>query len=323
MPTFMAKPHNNLPGCSGHIHVSLAALLDATTRNEQRFVRSWAYWGKLEEVKEKYAMVLGKLRGAGLPDVLAGVPFRESQYFEEAKDPILCAFGMWQFQPEIAFRNGLTVKGCHNGGNPDWEPHAKALPIGALQHAEYVLNGSCTITRCDQDERGDPKRATDAAVNNFLVPWKDDDFKRSGAAVQLVIATHNAGYDDSPYRDGKESRTNIRVAYRRYLKQSGKTRAPDFIGLNLTCNKPGQIDEHDNVASSFNDSCGSYLPSVTQVYVPYVIAAHLVAVCYYGTNYGTDPDYPEFKPYQAYASGYCKEIKVPTPDDVRQHPVSK
>jgi glutamine synthetase len=26
MPTFMAKPHNNLPGCSGHIHVSLAPL---------------------------------------------------------------------------------------------------------------------------------------------------------------------------------------------------------------------------------------------------------------------------------------------------------
>ncbi|KAJ3212295.1 hypothetical protein HDU83_008430 [Entophlyctis luteolus] len=25
MPTFMAKPHNNLPGCSGHIHVSISA----------------------------------------------------------------------------------------------------------------------------------------------------------------------------------------------------------------------------------------------------------------------------------------------------------
>ncbi|KAI9338700.1 putative glutamine synthetase [Zopfochytrium polystomum] len=26
-PTFMAKPHNNLPGCSGHIHISLGGLL--------------------------------------------------------------------------------------------------------------------------------------------------------------------------------------------------------------------------------------------------------------------------------------------------------
>ncbi len=24
MPTFMAKPHEGLPGCSGHIHISLA-----------------------------------------------------------------------------------------------------------------------------------------------------------------------------------------------------------------------------------------------------------------------------------------------------------
>ncbi|KAJ3068381.1 hypothetical protein HDU99_003226, partial [Rhizoclosmatium hyalinum] len=31
MPTFMAKPHNNLPGCSGHIHVSLSATDIITT----------------------------------------------------------------------------------------------------------------------------------------------------------------------------------------------------------------------------------------------------------------------------------------------------
>lgn len=30
MPTFMAKPHNGLPGCSGHIHVSLQ---DSSGRN--------------------------------------------------------------------------------------------------------------------------------------------------------------------------------------------------------------------------------------------------------------------------------------------------
>jgi len=32
MPTFMAKPHFNLPGCSGHIHVSLSAIADAVAK---------------------------------------------------------------------------------------------------------------------------------------------------------------------------------------------------------------------------------------------------------------------------------------------------
>jgi glutamine synthetase len=54
MPTFMAKPHNGLPGCSGHIHVSLQdkngknifALPDGQTRDD-------AKWDDLKHVSQE------------------------------------------------------------------------------------------------------------------------------------------------------------------------------------------------------------------------------------------------------------------------------
>lgn len=290
-------------------------LLTFVTRSQQMYIGGWAFWRRLDDARGTYGMVLAKLRRARLPEVLAGVPFQESGYKAEAKDLILCARGLWQFQPEIAYRNGLTVKGCHNSrtGGTLWEPTMKALPVPAITKAEYVLNGKCAITSCDVDERLDPERATDAAIENFKVPWADKDFRASGAMVQMLIATHNAGYDDEAYRvPPKRSRTNIRVAYTEFLTSNNKTRAPDFIGLNITCNNPAQMIK-ENI-ESINDRCGSYLPAVTQTYVPYVIAQHLLAVCYYGKNYA---DLPEFAPYAKYTVGYCDAIKVPTAEEVQ------
>ncbi len=292
-------------------------LLEMTTKSEQLFLRGWAFWAQLERSKDRYAMVLKKLRAQHLPDVLAGVPSQESGYNPTAKDVALCAFGMWQFQPEIAFRNGLAVKGCHNGKThtEDWAPTERALPINAIQNADYVVGGRCMISSCDIDERGDAERATDAAVANFLPPWKDSTFRASGALVQLMIATHNAGYKDGEFRSNKKrSMTNIGESYPLFLTNNKVARAPDFIGRNILCDNPSQMIASD--LEQVNNRCGGYLPSVTQTYVPYVIARHLVAVCYYGTNYAT---MPEFKEYAAYTRGYCKGIKVPTPEEVRQH----
>ncbi len=290
-------------------------LMEWVTRAEQMHIRGWTFWRRLDAAKDSYAMVLRKLRQKKLPDVLAAVPFQESRYDAKAKDSLLCAYGMWQFQPEIAFRNGLQVKGCHNSktGGLLWEPTEKALPIRAIDNAEYVLNRRCTISSCDVDERDDPERATDAAVQNFQDPWRDEAFRASGAIVQLTIATHNAGYDDAKYRSsGKVSRTNIARAYPLYLKETNKTRAPDFVGANITCTNPAQMIKED--IQNINNRCDGYLPSVTQTYVPYVIAQHLLAVCYYGTHYS---GIAEFKDYARYSSTYCKAIKVPSPDQIR------
>lgn len=290
-------------------------LLTWVTRSQQMYIGGWAFWRKLDNARGTYGMVVSKLRKARLPEVLAGVPFQESGYNPDAKDVILCARGLWQFQPEIAFRNGLAVRGCHNSktGGALWEPTQKALPVPALKKAEYVLDGRCAISSCDVDERLDPEAATDAAIKNFKEPWADEDFRKSGAMVQMLIATHNAGFDDERHRDPPvRSRTNIHVAYGEYVKNNPKARRSAFIGENITCKSPSQMIK-ENI-ENINERCGSYLPAVTQTYVPYVIAQHLLAVCYYGKNYG---DQPEFAPYARYTIGYCAAIKVPTAAEVQ------
>jgi glutamine synthetase len=75
MPTFMAKPHNGLPGCSGHIHVSLVdksgknlfALDEKTSSTGEG--REDAKWEDLRHVsKEMEHFLAGVLQG--LPDVM-------------------------------------------------------------------------------------------------------------------------------------------------------------------------------------------------------------------------------------------------------------
>ena len=70
MPTFMAKPHNNLPGCSGHIHVSLQ---DSSGGNifslPDGQIRSDAKWEDLKYVSENLEWFLAGIL-KGLPDVM-------------------------------------------------------------------------------------------------------------------------------------------------------------------------------------------------------------------------------------------------------------
>ncbi|KAK9898697.1 glutamine synthetase/guanido kinase [Cystobasidium minutum MCA 4210] len=70
MPTFMAKPHNGLPGCSGHIHVSLQ---DSNGRNifalEEGKTRDDAKWADLKYVSKECEWFLAGVL-AGLPDIM-------------------------------------------------------------------------------------------------------------------------------------------------------------------------------------------------------------------------------------------------------------
>jgi hypothetical protein len=287
-------------------------LMQWVVRAEALHGRGWAFWRQLDDARSSYATVVGELRRAGLPDVLAAVPFQESRYKGNAFDTMLCANGWWQFQPEVAKRVGMTVRDCKFKDNGVlWSPVKDAPPINVLKNAEYVLNGKCRISSCAVDERTDLRASTRGAIQMFKEAYDDPELRYSGSLVQMVIASHNAGFDNSRYQDGRVNKYNIRHAYREYVAAAKVERAPDFVGRNITCTQPGQAKDH-------LDRCGGVLGNVTQKYVPYIVAQHLLAVCYYGTNYADDE---AFAPYRAYVrgNGYCKDIKVPSREDIAKH----
>ena len=109
-------------------------LMEWVTRSEQIHGRGWKFWEQLDNAAEDYATVLVELREAGLPDVLAALPFQESRYNSTARDPLLCAFGYWQFQPEVAKRGGVEVASCKfRGVETLWTPTRLAPPINVAK----------------------------------------------------------------------------------------------------------------------------------------------------------------------------------------------
>ncbi|MDP2309660.1 MAG: hypothetical protein Q8P18_26810 [Pseudomonadota bacterium] len=284
-------------------------LMEWVTRSEQLHGKGWTFWRQLDNAHEDYAAVLAELRKANLPDVLAAIPFQESRYNSRAKDTMLCAFGYWQFQPEVANRAGIAVRDCALRGRGLWSPTAFAPPRNVRKNAVYVENDVCQISSCATDDRSNLRASTLGAVKLLGEAFADPELRYSGAITQITIASHNAGYNNAPYQDNKINIYNMLHAYRKFREAANVDRSPDFIGRNITCVAKGQ-------ATDFNDRCGGFLGSVTQHYVPYVISQHLLAVCYYGANYADE--FTVFAPYRTFvrSNGYCNDIKVPTKEQV-------
>lgn len=287
-------------------------LMQNVTRAEALHGKGWTFWTQLDNARDDYALVLGDLRKEGLPDVLAAIPFQESRY-KDAKDVAYCARGYWQFQPEIAFQAGITVRDCKlRGSSSLWSPTQPVPPRNLRENAVYTMNDRCLIDTCAVDDRGDIRQSTKGAMKLLGEVLADDELKFSGAVTQIAIASHNAGYNHSRfYTDGRVNKFNMLPAYREFVAEQKVERAPDFIGANITCTEKGQIGNQNN-------RCGGKLGSITQYYVPYVIAQHLLAVCYYGKNYADDNK--AFSDYRQFlrGNGYCTDIKVPTREEVAQ-----
>jgi hypothetical protein len=122
--------------------------------------------------------------------------------------------------------------------------------------------------------------------------------------VQIAITSHNCGYDDS--RFGVRRKTNVLPAYRAYLQERSLNRGPYFLGDSMTCTG----------ANFVNDACGSHLPGESQHYAYNIIAQHLLAVCYYGLNYGSEAAFKDWKKYTR-GDGYCMATAVPERKAVR------
>ncbi len=281
-----------------------------TTASVQQHVGSRSFFARVDSVRTEYARVVVALRRAGLPEAFAAIPYQESRYQRDLQSPV-CARGYWQFMPEVAYRVDVDsdlefrVQKCRFRGRPDvvWSPHLKTPPMNVLVNGEYMEAGQCILDRCEVDDRSDIEKSTDAAIFTLGEAYRDPAIQRSGAAVQISIASHNSGYDDA--RFGVKKSTNLLPVLMRYTKAVGEGQNHKLIGEVITC--PDRSAE---------GSCGSPLKAETQHYTYPVLAQHLLAVCYYAQNYR---DEAAFKPWISYVTdtdGYCRQFKIPNKADV-------
>ncbi len=283
-----------------------------TLRSMNEYGRGWAFWKRLELIRDDYAYVVKRLRKKKLPEVFAGVPYQESRYRPKVQS-IACAVGWWQFIPETAKRSGIEVQSCKMGKEAKlWSP-TRLVPVrNVMRNAPYISNGRCRMKGCQVDERTDLSISTQGAIFALSEAWEDPLFRDSGAGVQLTILSHNAGYDNSRFEERRVNSINILPAYQRYLEKRRLERAPDFYGENITCENLKQEDY-----ASMSAMCGdSMLWNHTQHYAYHIVAQHMLAACYYGKNHS---DIKAFKPWRQYSrpEGYCDtHLKVPTREEV-------
>lgn len=274
-----------------------------------------SFYRRLEEIKDDYAFVVSELKKANLPTVFAAIPYWESRYRPDLQSYV-CAKGYWQFMPETGFRMGLRINNCKLKGGGVYTPKRMAPPAGILRNAPYVnaTGPFCRITRCDADERMELGPSTRAAIDLLKESWEHPTTQESGAGVQMTISAHNAGFDDSQFNGGKKKYANILLAYQRHLKSARLQRDPNFYGTNIKCD-PTQMDPHA-VGTTFK-TCGGVMPNQTQHYGYNIVAEHLLAVCYYTSNYPNDPAFKEWGAYLL-DGGYCTKIQTPTLDSLRR-----
>ena len=102
-------------------------------RSWRRMDQAWATWGE----------VVTAVREAGLPEVVAGIPWVESRYTPELQSD-WCAKGLWQFMPETAHRSGLVhgvplrVEGCRFEDGSTWAP----TEAGVYEQIGQMLAGT-------------------------------------------------------------------------------------------------------------------------------------------------------------------------------------
>lgn len=171
----------------------------------QTQAEAWAFFRRLDAIKDHYGYVVKEMRDADLPEVFAGIPYQESRYQPEEQS-VVCAKGWWQFMPEVAHRLDMTVRDCRFiGGDGTWSPTTMAPP--AMSRALYVdrsnpASPSCRIPRqggCAIDRRTDLNVSTAGVIRTLREAWDDPTLAASGALVAIVIASHNSGYDDGRY----------------------------------------------------------------------------------------------------------------------------
>jgi hypothetical protein len=253
------------------------------------------FFERLDEIWDEWGVVVAAAREAALPEVVAAIPYVETRYSREAQSSI-CAKGYWQLMPEVAVREGLKVRDCTFDDEPGtlWSPTASA-PGHRLERI-YEGPEGCRIPArmgCAEDERTDIAASTDAALASLKEAWEHHDIRATGAAVQLTVAVYSKGLDDR--RFGVNRRVNVLPNVERWGTVVPDDEFPMIYGSSAAC------EDVEGREPPLNGD--------TRQYITEVIAAHLLAVCYYGGNYASEP---VFRPWSKYTDGYCAALDVPT-----------
>ncbi|MCO4744020.1 MAG: hypothetical protein KC912_04480 [Proteobacteria bacterium] len=297
---------------------------DYTTRSVEVHLRSWSVFRRLDNVRDDYASVLTQLRKAGLPDAIAAVPYLESRYKPEEQSGA-CAKGWWQWMPESGPRftaQGLDfrVAECtfRDADGFLWTPTAKTPPNRVFKNADYIMKDAsiskyderkCRIPKrkgCRFDSRTSLQASTAAAISAIGDAYNDPDLRASGAAVQIAIGSHHGGYNDAEF--GVRKSFNMLPAYKSWSKGKDRSELHTFYGQNILCD--------DNDSEKRKGFCGSNISPGTQHYAYTVIAEHMLAACYYGLNYGSEPAFQDYVKFTR-GDGYCVKLGIPSADEVR------
>lgn len=145
------------------------------------------------ETRKDLSRIRRAIADRGLPDVFVGIPYVESRLHPEATSP-QCAGGPWQFLPEVAVSQGLTVAGCTFAGadpaDPLWSP-GRVLP--SRENRPYIGANGCRIASCERDDRRDLTRSTRAALAYLDASSTFPPIAASRHAVPLTVMSFNGG----------------------------------------------------------------------------------------------------------------------------------
>lgn len=198
------------------------------------------------ESRKELAKLRGRIAAAGLPDVVVGVPYRESHLRSDLVSPA-CAAGPWQFLPEVAVDEGLAIRNCTietADGEQLWTP-TDALP--SRERRPYLSNG-CAISHCEVDQRLSLDRSTAAALHWLDRASRDTKWVNHPDRIPLTLMAFNAGSGG--------------VAH--------------FLGA------IGDEAPFDVASACATGDC-LVLPHETAWYVPNVVAAAAIVACYGGS----------------------------------------
>ena len=105
---------------------------------------------------------------------------------------------------------------------------------------------------------------------------------------------------------------NLLPAYKRFVSKYGEAKGPHFYGANILA--------PDWESPSWH---GSELAAETQHYAYSTVAFHLIAVCYYATNYPEDRAFKAWRHHVTAKDGYCREFDIPSPQDATRRRSAK